>query len=85
MALFPSDHLTYKSKELVEFITPARQHGLGTMSWLLPSNEPIAGFALLSIGPNVDTELLHLSFRLPPSLSVLGSSLIQQTEARGAS
>jgi hypothetical protein len=82
---FPSDHLTYKSKELVEFTTPARQRGLGTMSWLLPSDQPITGFALLSIGPNVDTELLHLSFRLPPSLSRLGVSLIQQAEANGSS
>jgi hypothetical protein len=82
---FPSDHLTYKSKELVEFTTPARQRGLGTMSWLLPSSQPIHGFALLSIGPNVDTELLHLSFRLPLSLSQLGASLIQQAEANGSS
>lgn len=82
---FPSDHVTYKSKELVEFITPARQRGLGTMSWLLPSDQPITGFALLSIGPNVNTELLHLSFRLPPSLSSLGASLIEQAEAKGPS
>jgi hypothetical protein len=82
---FPSDRLTYKGKELVEFTTPARQRGLGTMSWLLPSDQPIAGFALLSIGPNVDTELLHLSLRLPPSLSALGATLIQQAEANGSS
>src|SRR5579875_1988609 len=82
---FPSDHLTYKGKELVEFITPARQRGLGTMSWLLPSDQPITGFALLSIGPNVDTELLHLSLRLPPSLFLLGAILIQQAEANGSS
>jgi hypothetical protein len=82
---FPSDHLAYKSKELVEFTTPARQSGLGTMSWLLPSDQPITGFALLSIGPNIDTELLHLSFRLPPSLSPIGATLIQQAEANGSS
>ena len=81
---FPSDHLTYKGKELVEFTTPAHRKGLGTMSWLLPSEEPITGFALLSIGPNVDTELLHLSFRLPPSLLSLGTTLIQQAEADGS-
>jgi hypothetical protein len=81
---FPSDHLTYRSKELVEFTTPPHRKGLGTMSWLLPSQEPITGFALLSIGPNFDTELLHLSFRLPPSLSSLGTTLIQQAEADGS-
>jgi hypothetical protein len=78
---FPSDHLTYKGKDLVEFATPAHQHGLGTMSWLLPSNQPITGFALLTIGPDVDTELLHLSFRLPLSLTFLTKSLLQQAEA----
>ena len=48
---FPSDHLTYKGKNLVEFTTPAHRNGLGTMSWLLPSDQPITGIALLTIGP----------------------------------
>jgi len=78
---FRSDHLTYKGNDLVEFTTPAHRKGLGTMSWLLPSDEPITGFALLSIGPNVDTELLQLNLRLPPSISFLAATLIQQTEA----
>lgn len=81
---FPSDHLTYEGKELVEFTTPAYGKGLGTMSWLLPSDQPINGFALLTIGPNVDTELLHLSFRLPPSLSSLSAMLIRHAEADAA-
>lgn len=81
---FPNDHLTYKSKELVEFTTPAHRKGLGTMSWLLPSDQPITGFALLSIGPDIDTDLLHLSFRFPPSLSFLTPTLIQQAEADAA-
>ncbi len=82
---FPSDHLTYRGKNLVEFITPAHRTGLGTMSWLLPSDQPITGFALLTIGPNIDTELLHLSFRLPHSLSFLSVILIQQAEANASS
>ena len=77
---FPSDRLTYKGTELVEFTTPARRNGLGTMSGLLPSDQPITGFALLTIGPDVDTELLHLSLRLSPSLSSLSATLIQQAE-----
>ena len=81
---FPSDHLTYKGKELVEFTTPAYGKGLGTMTWLLPSDQPINGFALLTIGPNVDTELLHLSFRLPPSLSSLSAILIRHAETDAA-
>jgi hypothetical protein len=82
---FPSDHLSYKGKDLVEFITPARRNGLGTMSWLLPSDQPITGFVLLTIGPDVDTELLHLCFRLPPSLSFFSAILIQQAEADATS
>ena len=80
---YSSDRLTYKGKKLVEFTTPAGQRGLGTMSWLLPSDKPVTGFALLSIGPDVSTELLQLSLRLPASLSALGASLIQQAEASG--
>ena len=82
---FPSDQLTYKGKKLVEFTTPSHHKGLGTMSWLLPSDQPIVGFALLTIGPDIDTELLHLSFRLPPSLSTLSATLIQQAEADASS
>ena len=81
---FPSDHLTYKSKKLVEFTTPSRHKGLGTMSWLLPSDQPIIGFALLTIGSDIDTELLQLSLRLPDSLSFLSTNLIQQAEADGS-
>lgn len=81
---FPADHLSYKGTNLVEFTTPAHQKGLGTMSWLLPSDQPITGFALLTIGPNIDTELLHLSFRLPPSLSHLAGTLVQQAEANAS-
>ncbi len=82
---FPSDHLTYKSKKLVEFTTPSHRKGLGTTSWLLPSDQPILGFALLTIGPNVDAELLQLSLRLPPSLSALSPTLVRQAEENAAS
>ncbi len=78
---FPSDRLTYSGKDLVEFTTPAHRNGLGTLSWLLPSDQPVHGFARLTIGPNVDTGLLHLRFRLPPSLASLSAILIQQAEA----
>ncbi len=82
---FPSDHLTYKSKKLVEFTTPSHRKGLGTTSWLLPSDQPILGFALLTIGPDVDTELLQLSLRLPPSLSALSPTLVRQAEENASS
>lgn len=81
---FPTDRLEYKSKELVEFTTPAHHKGLGTMSLLLPSDKPITGFALLSIGRDIDTELLQLNVRLPDSLSKLSAVFIQQAEMDGS-
>jgi hypothetical protein len=81
---FPSDHLIYKGKKLVEFTTPDHHNGLGTMSWLLPSDQPITGFALLTIGSDVDTGLLQLSLRLPHALSYLSATLIHQAEAAGS-
>ena len=81
---FPSDHLKYKGKKLVEFTTPAYHKGLGTMSWLLPSDQSITGFALLSDTPDLDTGLLQLSVRLPLSLSFLSATLIQQADTDGS-
>ena len=82
---FPSDRLSYKGKKLIEFTTPSHHKGLGTMSWLLPSDQPILGFALLTIGPDVDAGLLQFSLRLPPSLSTLSATLVQQAEADASS
>lgn len=82
---FPSDHLIYRGKKLVEFTTPGHHKGLGTMSWLLPSDQPITGFALLADTPDLDTGLLQLSVRLPLSLSFLSATLIQQAEPDGSS
>lgn len=82
---FPSDRLTYKGKKLVEFTTPRHRKGLGTMSWLLPSDQPILGFALLTIGPDVDAGLLQLSLRLPQSLSTLSATLVHQAETEASS
>lgn len=73
---FPSDHLKYKGKKLVEFTTPAHHKGLGTMSWLLPSDQPVIGFASLTIETDIDTGLLQLSLRLPHSLSSLAPTLV---------
>lgn len=79
---FPTDHLNYKTKELVEFTTPAGHKGLGTMSWLLPSDQPISGVAILSTGE--DTDLLQLNMRLPPALAALGPIIIEQAEREAA-
>jgi hypothetical protein len=79
---FPTDHLNYKTKELVQFTTPAGHKGLGTMSWLLPSDQPISGMALLSTAQ--DTDLLLLNMRLPSALAALGPIITEQAEREAA-
>jgi hypothetical protein len=74
---YPNDHLTYKSKEIVEYVTPANTEGLGTRSRLRESNAPVQGVAILA-GP--DTDLIHLAARLPSEMFDLIPAIIQQIE-----
>ena len=74
---YPADKLTYRSKQMVEYATPANADGLGTDSRLIKSAHPIRGVAIL-VGETPD--LVHLAVRLSPDLSNLASSIIQQLE-----
>lgn len=74
---FPSDHLTYKTKELVEFTTPADHKGLGTMSRLLPSDQAISGMAFLT---GEETNLIQLNVRLPPTAASLTEIIVREAE-----
>jgi hypothetical protein len=75
---YPTDRLTYKTKDVVEFQTPANKNGLGTESSKLRKNsDPINGVAMLT-GETPD--LLFLAVRLPANLSSLSSAIIQQVE-----
>jgi len=76
---YADDKLTYRSKEIVEYETPADTAGLGTMSRLKKSAEPINGVAIL-VGPAEQPSLVQLSARLPANLSALAPLIIQQTE-----
>jgi len=74
---YPTDKLTYKNKEMVEYITPANTDGLGTNSELKKDGAPISGVAILAgEGPN----LIHLATRLPPNMLDLTPAIIQQVE-----
>jgi hypothetical protein len=74
---YPTDKLTYKSNEIVEYITPANADGLGTNLGLKKSGDPISGVAILTgEGPN----LVHLSTRLPPNMLDLTPAIIHQVE-----
>ena len=71
------DKLVYKSDRIVEFETPAKSEGLGTMSVLLPNSDPIRGVKILSGGT---PDLTSLSIRLPAKDNDLTTVIIQQTE-----
>ena len=74
---YPKDRLNYRGREIVEYRTPAQTEGLGTRSMLLKNPIAISGVAML-IGSTPD--LLLLSVRLPPGLTNLTSTIIQQVE-----
>jgi hypothetical protein len=78
---YPRDTLTYKSKVMVEYKTPAQTEGLGTRSRLKKNDSPIEGVAIL-IGQTPD--LLCLSVRLPPDLNGLTSAIVRQFERDAA-
>ena len=69
--------MTYKGKTIVEYRTPAQADGLGTFWNLKKNNNQINGVAILVEGP---PDLLLLSVRLPPDLTGLTSTIVQQVE-----
>lgn len=74
---YPNDKLTYRSREIVEFQTPANTEGLGTNSSLQSNADPICGVAIL-MGKVPD--LLQLSVRLPIAQAGLTPFIIGQVE-----
>ena len=74
---YSADKLHYKSRETVEYLTPANTDGLGTHVGLRSNSSPIRGVAMLLGQP---PSLLLLSVRLPPDLASLSSAIIQETE-----
>jgi hypothetical protein len=76
-----ADKVTYKSTNVVEFETAAREDGPGTRFWVRKSDTPIRG-AVMRVGDTPD--LLLLSVRLPPDAAGLTSTIIQQVEREAA-
>jgi len=74
---YPKDRLTYKSKTVVEYSTPAQTDGLGTHSALKKNDNPIEGVAILI---EQAPDLLLLAVRLPPDLTGLSYAIIHQVE-----
>jgi hypothetical protein len=79
---YPHDRLTYRSRSVVEFETPAKTEGLGTASRLRASSDPIEGVAILiSEG---ETSLVQLSARLPEADRDLMLPILRQLEREAA-
>jgi hypothetical protein len=74
---YPKDTLTYKSKSVVEYITPAETDGLGTRTELKKNDHPIEGVAILV---ERTPDLLLLAVRLPPELAGLSPTIIHEIE-----
>jgi hypothetical protein len=74
---YPQDKLTYRSKEMIEYETPAETPGLGTESYLRKNGDAISGVAMLT-GPELT--LVQLAMRLPPELKDLAPIVVQQVE-----
>jgi hypothetical protein len=72
---YTKDKLISQTDRLVQFQTPPHSEGLGTMSRLKASDDPIDGVAILE-GRNPD--LLMLRVRLPLKQRDLASVIIQQ-------
>lgn len=75
---YPQDKLTYRSKSIVEFETPANAEGLGTASRLQANSNPIRGVAIML--PYDDTSLVQLSARLTAQDRDFIAAIIRQVE-----
>jgi hypothetical protein len=78
---YPEDKLTYRSKSIVEYETPANTEGLGTVSRLQANASPIEGVAILS---GADTDLTLLSARLSEKDRDLIQTIVRQVEKESA-
>src|SRR5208283_3300616 len=78
---YPSDKLTERGTNIVEFETPANTVGLGTDSRLLPNASPIDGVAIIT---GVDTDLIQLSARVSAKDRDLIPLIVKQVESDAA-
>lgn len=78
---YPTDKLTYRGNNIVEFETPANAQGLGTDSRLRMNASPIDGVAIV-VG--TDTDLVQLSARLSATDGDLITAMVGQAEKEAA-
>jgi hypothetical protein len=78
---YPTDKLTDRGKNIVEFETPANSAGLGTDSRLQPNTSPIDGVAIIA---GTDTDLIQLSARVSAKDHDLIPLIVKQVESDAA-
>lgn len=78
---YPKDGLTYRSKNVVEFETPAGTAGLGTNSRLRSNSSPIIGVAILF---GDEPNLLKVELRFQRESDDLVSPILAQIEREAA-
>ena len=75
---YPGDTLYRRSANMVEYRTPADSDGMGTVSRLAKTHEPIAGVAILD---RADMNVLKLDVRLPAELRDRIAVIFRSVEA----
>jgi hypothetical protein len=78
---YPADTLTYRTENVVEFVTPPRAEGLGTASRLQKNDNPIIGVAILK---GEEPNLVRVWVRLPVETNDLARIIIQEAEKDAA-
>ena len=78
---YPSDKLTDRGTNIVEFETPANTAGLGTDSRLEANASPIDGVAIIT---GTDTDLIQLSARVSAKDRDLIPLIVKQVESDAA-
>jgi hypothetical protein len=74
---YPMDALAYRGKTVVEYRTPARATGLGTLSSLRENESPIVGVVILV---EKTPDVIQLSVRIPSNLRELTPIILRQVE-----
>jgi hypothetical protein len=69
---FPYDRIRHVNRNYVEFETPPNTVGIGTLSRLIPSNDPIRGLVWM----DADNDATLLAVRLAPNQIVLADPIV---------
>jgi hypothetical protein len=76
--IFPDDRVHHPSQDQARFETPANREGIGTMSRLVKSGDPILGVASI----NGDNDVTFLVVRLNRALRPLSSTILNTAAPR---